>query len=98
LRDHSKGYPRFVTTSPAPNCAEDVRPNWEETYWRELQEFRVSGVLAAWEERKGELLAERDGLHAAALPAADPAAEAGDLLELLEDQQVEVRRRCVHRQ
>lgn len=84
-REHQRAYPRFVTSSPAPSCAEDARPNWREGYERDLRAFETSGVLPRWKARQAELEAERLDLHPRAL-AIDPDAQATDLLELLEEQ------------
>jgi hypothetical protein len=53
---------------------------------REHEAFEASGVLPAWDQRNAALEAERLELHARAL-GADAGVEAGDLLELLGDQQ-----------
>ena len=60
---------------------------WQEHYVRELEAVEVSGVLPAWEQQRAVLEAERLDLHARAL-SLEAGAGAGDLLELLEDQQV----------
>lgn len=80
--EHQQAYPQFRTTSPAPSCAEDVRPNWREIYDRELAAFEVSGVQPAWHAKTAALEAERSAVMAAALAPA-PDAPAADLLDLL---------------
>lgn len=54
---------------------------------REHEAFEASGVLPAWQQKRAVLDAERLGLHARAL-SVDADSEAGDLLELLDDQKV----------
>jgi hypothetical protein len=89
-RDNQSAYPRFVASAAAVGCGpivpgEPLTPR-QEAYVRELEAFEASGVLPAWEQQRAVLEAERLDLHARALSL--EGAEAGDLLELLEDQQV----------
>jgi hypothetical protein len=90
-RAHQSAYPRFTASAAAVGCGpivpgEQLTPR-QEVYVRELEAFEVSGVLPAWEQQRAVLEAERLDLHARAL-SLEAGAEAGDLLELLEDQQV----------
>jgi hypothetical protein len=89
--EHRSAYPRFTASAAAVGCGpivpgEPLTPR-QEAYMRELEAFEASGVLPAWEQRREALDAKRMELHARAL-CADGRAEAGDLLELLEDQQL----------
>ncbi len=52
---------------------------------REHETFEASGVLPGWEKRRAQLDAERLGLHGRAM-GLSAGSEAGDLLELLDDQ------------
>lgn len=92
-RAHQSAYPRFAASAAAVGCGpivpgEPLTPR-QDAYLREYQAFEASGVLAAWEERRTALETERLELHLRALGAdAGGQEEAGDLLELLEDQQL----------
>lgn len=91
-RDHQVAYPRFVASADAIGCGpivpgQPLTPR-QEAYVREHQAFEASGVLPAWEQKRAVLDAERLGLHARAL-SVDADSEAGDLLELLDDQKVD---------
>jgi hypothetical protein len=91
-RDHQVAYPRFVTSADAIGCGlivpgQPPTPR-QEAYVREHEAFEASGVLPAWEQKRAVLDAERLGLHARAL-SVDADSEAGDLLELLDDQKVD---------
>jgi hypothetical protein len=88
-RDHQVAYPRFVASAEAIGCGpivpgQPLTPR-QEAYVREHEAFEASGVLPAWEQKRALLDAERLGLHARAL-SVDADSEAGDLLELLDDQ------------
>lgn len=91
-RDHQVAYPRFVASADAIGCGpivpgQPLTPR-QEAYVREHEAFEASGVLPAWEQKRAFLDAERLGLHSRALSVhAD--SEAGDLLELLDDQKVD---------
>lgn len=90
-RAHQSAYPRFTASAAAVGCGpiipgQPLTPR-QEAYVRELEAFKVSGVLPTWEQQRAVLEAERLDLHARAL-SLEAGAEAGDLLELLEDQQV----------
>ena len=90
-REHQSAYPRFTASAAAVGCGpitagEPLTPR-QEAYVRELEAFESSGVLPAWEQRRAALDYERQELHARAL-SLDVGGEAGDLLELLEDQQL----------
>lgn len=54
---------------------------------REHEAFKASGVLQAWEQQRAELDAERLGLHGRAM-SLSAGSDAGDLLELLDDQEL----------
>jgi len=91
-RDHQVAYPRFVASADAIGCGpivpgQPLTPR-QEAYVREHEAFEASGVLPAWEQKRAVLDAERLGLHARAL-SVDADSEAGDLLELLDDQKVD---------
>jgi len=91
-REHQVAYPRFVASADAIGCGpivpgQPLTPR-QEAYVREHEAFKASGVLPAWERQRATLDAERLGLHARAL-SVDAGSEAGDLLELLADQQVD---------
>jgi hypothetical protein len=90
-RDHQVAYPRFVASADAVGCGPIVPGQpltaSQEAYVREHVAFEASGVLPAWEQQRAVLDAERLSLHAQALTL-DADSEAGDLLELLADQQV----------
>ena len=91
-RDHQVTYPRFVASADAVGCGpivagQPLTPR-QEAYVREHEAFEASGVLPAWEQQRAVLDAERLGLHARAL-SVDADSEAGDLLELLDDQKVD---------
>lgn len=95
-RAHQSAYPRFTASAAAVGCGPIIpgqppTPR-QQAYVREHEAFEVSGVLAAWEQRKAALDAERLELHLRALGADADGGEAGDLLELLEDQQLGVAR------
>jgi len=89
-RAHQSAYPRFTASPAAVGCGPIIpgQPltSRQEAYVREHEAFEASGVLPAWDQRNAALEAERLELHARAL-GADAGVEAGDLLELLEDQQ-----------
>ena len=88
-RDHQLAYPRFVASADAIGCGPivPVQPPTprQKAYVCEHEAFKASGVLPAWEQKRALLDAERLGLHARAL-SVDADSEAGDLLELLDDQ------------
>lgn len=91
-RDHQVAYPRFVASAEAVGCGpivpgQPLTPR-QEAYVREHETFEASGVLPAWEEKRAALDAERLVLHGQAL-ALEADSEAGDLLELLADQQLD---------
>lgn len=91
-RDHQVAYPRFVASADAIGCGpivpgQPLTPR-QEAYVREHEAFEASGVLPAWEQKRAVLDAERLGMHARAL-SVDADSEAGDLLELLDDQKVD---------
>lgn len=91
-RAHQSAYPRFTASAAAIGCrpvvpGQPLTPR-QEAYVREYEAFEASGVLAAWEERKTALEAERLGLHVRLL-GAGAAEESGDLLDLLEEVQLE---------
>ena len=91
-RDHQVVYPRFVASADAIGCGPIVpgqapTPR-QKAYVGEHEAFEASGVLPAWEQKRAVLDAERLGLHARAL-FVDADSEAGDLLELLDDQTVD---------
>jgi hypothetical protein len=91
-RDHQVAYPRFVASADAIGCGpivsgQPLTPR-QEAYVCEHEDFEASGVLPAWEQRRAVLDAEWLGLHARALRV-DADSEAGDLLELLDDQEVD---------
>lgn len=90
-RDHQVAYPRFVASADAIGCGPIVpgqppTPR-QKAYVCEHEAFKASGVLPAWERKRAVLDAERLGLHARAL-SVNADSEAGDLLELLDDQKV----------
>ncbi len=90
-RGHQSAYPRFAASADAVGCGpvipgQPLTPR-QEAYVREHAAFEASGVLPAWQQRRAALDAERLELHDRALDA-DAGTEAGDLLELLEDQQL----------
>jgi hypothetical protein len=90
-RAHQSAYPRFTASAAAVGCGpiipgEPLTPR-QQAYVREHEEFEASGVLPAWEQQKTALESERLGLHDQALRAKS-VEEAGDLLELLDDQQL----------
>lgn len=88
-RAHQSAYPRFAASAAAVGCG-PITPGQpptarQEAYLHEHEAFEASGVLSTWQQRRAELDAERLELHDRALDrGADT--EAGDLLELLEDQ------------
>lgn len=89
-RDHQVAYPRFVASADAIGCGaivpgQPLTPR-QEAYVREHEAFEASGVLPAWERQRAQLDAERLGLHGQAM-GLSAGSEAGDLLELLSDQQ-----------
>lgn len=90
-RQHQSAYPRFTASAAAVGCGPIVvgEPLTErqEAYVREHEAFEASGVLPRWEKRRAQLDAERLGLHGQAM-GLSAGAEAGDLLELLDDQQL----------
>jgi len=90
-RAHHSAYPRFTASTAAVGCGPVIEGQplnaRQEAYLRELDAFEASGALPAWKAQKAELEAERLGLHARAL-CADVSGEAGDLLDLLEDEPV----------
>ena len=90
-RAHQSAYPRFAASAAAVGCGPTIPGHpltpRQETYVREYEAFEASGVLPAWEQRRAALDDERLELHDRAL-GADADGEAGDLLELLEDQQL----------
>jgi len=90
-RAHQSAYPRFVASADAVGCGpiipdQPLTPR-QEAYVHEHAAFEASGVLPAWEQQKAALEAERLELHDCALGAGADG-ESGDLLELLEDQQL----------
>lgn len=91
-RDHQVTYPRFAASADAIGCGPIVpgqapTPR-QQAYVCEHKAFEASSVLPAWEQKRVVLEAERLGLHARAL-SVDADSEAGDLLELLDDQKVD---------
>jgi len=91
-RDHQVAYPRFVASADAVGCGpivpgQPLTPR-QEAYRREHEAFEASGVLPAWEEKRAALDAERLALHGQAI-ALEADYEAGDILELLADQQLD---------
>lgn len=91
-RDHQVTYPRFVANPDAIGCGpivpgQPLTPR-QQAYVREHEAFGASGVLPAWEQKRAVLDAEQLGLHARAL-SVDADSGAGDLLELLDDQEVD---------
>ncbi|UUW91013.1 hypothetical protein [Pimelobacter simplex] len=91
-RQHQSAYPRFTASEAAIGCGptvagEPLTPR-QEAYVREHEAFEASGVLPAWEQQRAELDAERLGLHGQAM-GLSAGSEAGDLLELLDDQQAD---------
>lgn len=91
-RDHQVDYPRFVASADAIGCGpivpgQPLTPR-QEAYVREHEAFEASGVLPAWKQKRAVLDAEQLGLHARAI-SVDAESEAGDLLELLEDQKAD---------
>ena len=91
-RRHQSAYPRFTASAAAIGCGPIVGGEpltvRQEAYVREHEAFEASGVLPAWEQQRAVLDAERLGLHGQAM-GLSAGSEAGDLLELLDDQQLE---------
>jgi hypothetical protein len=91
-RQHQSAYPRFTASAAAIGCGPIVAGEpltaRQEAYVREHEAFEASGVLPAWEQQRAELDAERLGLHGQAM-GLSTGSEAGDLLELLDDQQLD---------
>jgi hypothetical protein len=89
-RQHQSAYPRFTASAAAVGCGPIVagEPLTARAYVREHAAFEASGVLPAWEQQRAELDAERLGLHGRAM-GLSAGSEAGDLLELLADQQLD---------
>jgi hypothetical protein len=91
-RQHQSAYPRFTASAAAVGCGPIVAceplTERQEAYMREHEAFEASGVLAAWEQQRAELDAERLSLHGQAM-GLSAGSEAGDLLELLDDQHLD---------
>ncbi|MEI2808725.1 MAG: hypothetical protein V9F00_00510 [Nocardioides sp.] len=90
-RQHQSAYPRFTASAAAVGCGPIVTGEpltaRQEAYVREHEAFEASGVLLAWERQRAQLDAERLGLHGQAM-GLSAGSEAGDLLELLDDQRL----------
>lgn len=90
-RQHQSAYPRFTASAAAIGCGPFIAGQpltaRQEAHVREHKAFEASGVLRAWEQQRAELDAERLGLHSQAMGLSTGSA-AGDLLELLDDQQL----------
>jgi len=88
-RQHQSAYPRFTASAAAVGCGPIVAgaplTERQEAYVREHEAFEAGGVLPGWEKRRAQLDAERLGLHGRAM-GLSAGSEAGDLLELLDDQ------------
>lgn len=88
-RQHQSAYPRFTASASAVGCGPVVAgappTERQEAYVREHEAFEASGVLPGWEKQRAQLDAERLGLHGRAM-GLSVGSEAGDLLELLDDQ------------
>jgi hypothetical protein len=91
-RQHQSAYPRFTASAAAVGCGPIVAGEpltaRQEAYVREHEAFEASGVLRAWEKRRADLDAERLDLHGRAM-GLSAGSEAGDLLELLDDQRLD---------
>jgi len=91
-RQHQSAYTRFTASAAAIGCGPIVGGEpltvRQEAYVREHEAFEASGVLPAWQQQRAELDAERLGLHGQAM-GLSAGSEAGDLLELLDDPQLE---------
>lgn len=87
---HQSAYRRFTASAAAVGRGRIVAgaplTTRQEAYVREHEAFEASGVLPAWERQRAQLDAERLGLHGQAM-GLSAGSEAGDLLELLSDQQ-----------
>lgn len=92
-REHQSAYPCFTASVAAIGCGRSMRgeplTERQEASRDELQAFDASGALQDWEQRRAELHGERLGLHARAL-APRGGDEAGDLLDLLDEQHADL--------